>query len=66
MNLDYTPQFKAAVEQLASAATALKTSWASPSQKLRILKSSLRAAVSHVLTMAPVKGTFHIATNQET
>lgn len=53
MDLNYKHQLRATLTHVREAAQALKACRASTAQKMRTLKSSLRAAVSHVLTVAP-------------
>jgi hypothetical protein len=53
MDLNYKPQLGATLTQLREAARAMKQSRASTGQKMRTLRTSLRPAVAHILSVSP-------------
>jgi hypothetical protein len=53
MDLNFKPQLRATLSQLREAAAAMKQSLASTAQKMRTLRTSIRPAIAHVLTVVP-------------
>jgi hypothetical protein len=53
MDLNYKPQLGATLTQLREAARAMKQCRASTGQKMRTLRTSLRPAVAHILSVSP-------------